>query len=190
MTCFAGSPADPAHPPPPPTRDRHRPATATATDPRPPPTRDRHRPALRHPALRHPARQAQPLEPLHRLGGALGQGIERLGGEAEVVDRHAPRLQGEATEPAHGGALVASRVSAPQHEADSQRVVQGHLRQLARGSHHQRLVASLQGAAEARVGIAVASHANVCSPNGRMNATTTAKIQRMHGRLARSTLSE
>ena len=50
----------------------------------------------------------------------------------------------EATEPADGGALVAGRVPASQHEADPQRVVQGHLRQLARGGDHERLVAGLR----------------------------------------------
>jgi hypothetical protein len=60
----------------------------------------------------------QPLQRLHRFGGAVGQRVKRVGRQSECVDRDASCLECEPAEPPHGSSLVLLRIPVSQHEAD------------------------------------------------------------------------
>ena len=108
---------------------------------------------------------------------ASGRTVERGGGLAQVVDRRAAGLQRKATQPPHRGALVTLGVSAAQDQADAQCVVEGDLRQLARSREHDGLVAGVQRAAEARVGVALAGHVCIGTVIERMFAYVPAGMR-------------
>ena len=69
------------------------------------------------------------------------------------------------------GAFVAAGVAAAEHEADPKRVVERDPRQLESRGRDDCLIAGRQRAAESRIRVAIARHANVCSPMGRPKAT-------------------
>ncbi len=146
----------------------------------------------RHPAtprrLSDPPRHAQPLKQLHRLAGMVGQGIERAGGHPQIVDRHLASLEREATHPPHRRPLVAFGVAAPEHEADPQRVVEPHGRQLPGRGDDERLVAGLERPAEAGVGVAVARHRTYVRIQ--LGRTPLANRRRLPERAARTTLDK
>src|SRR5690606_28338673 len=78
----------------------------------------------------HAAARTDRGQALHRAVGAVGQRVERCGGRLDVLDRDRARLQREAAEPAHGGALEAVVIA--HQQADAQRVLEADARHVGR----------------------------------------------------------
>ena len=103
-------------------------------------------------------RDAQAMQPFHRLAGSVSECVERLGGQAQIVNRHVARLKRETPQPADGVSLVAGGVAVSEHQADAERVVERDAREFARGGEHQHLVVDLECPPEANVGAAIRGH--------------------------------
>ena len=91
------------------------------------------------------------------------QGAEMGRDEHRFVERHGGRFVAEAGEPAHRRARVAGRILVANEQAERERVLQAHVPEFGGGRPGEDHAAALERPPEARVGMALAGHANGCS---------------------------
>ena len=114
-------------------------------------------------ALTDPASEAHGLQAFHRFGRLVGERVERVCGESELIDRNTSRFERKPPGPSDRGALVAVAIPISQDRADPQRVGEPDLWELAGSRQHQMRVTGRKRSSKPSVWTPGIIHANICS---------------------------